>query len=297
MKKGFKQILIVLAIIVMSFIIYKLVIAGSNDQEWNRTAIENAQYGQLKPLTWHSFGAVAADSAHKHTSVDSVQHSRSWKDTRQAVYGLILYNSYKPYGTADTEHVVYKLEGAPYDSTATWTTINTIRTVTRVDSLVAYTDTVILTNPRYNYYRFTFTSTRPSVSTNCGVIWYPTLITQPTDFWTRYSVGRDTSQIISFPDQFNYWTVWYKATNIDSIHNHIRALVSYDGTFWVKADSVGNGVTDSLFGFKALTLPRANLLKFEIDFDTTAGNTDYDSAGDSTGLYGVRHRLWYSQGR
>lgn len=74
-------------------------------------------------------------------------------------------------------------------------------------------------------------------------------------------------------------------------------MVSEDGTFWVKADSVGNGVTDSLFGFKSLTLPRANSLKFEVDSDTTAGQTDYDNAADSTGLYGVRLRLWYSQGR
>lgn len=180
MTKHTKRILIAILAIVVAFFIYNLVLAGN---EWNRIAEENIQYGQLKPLTWHSFGAIVADSAHKHTSVDSVQHSRSWKDTRQAVYGIILYNSYKPYGAADTEHVVYKFEGAPYCSTATWTNIVTIRTVTRADSLIGYTDTVILGDyTRYSYYRFSFTSTRPTVSTNAGVKWYPSLITQPDRF-------------------------------------------------------------------------------------------------------------------
>jgi len=271
----------------------------AGDIEWNNTKIANLEYGILKPLTQFS-RTNYADTTAKNVSVDSVQHSRSYKDTRGSIYGMIL-NSTLVTVDDDTAHSYWILEGAAQDSTADWTPIDTVRTVTLSDSADAYTDTTIIPNPRYNYYRYAFASTNPTASTDYGVIWKATLIGQPEDFWLRGNTDRDTSQLIYLPADYNYWTLWYKAQRKDSIKMHIRALVSYDKTHWTQADSIAptaGYVADSLVHFRILTLPKAMWAKVQLADDTASGRADYELAnGDSSGFYGTLVRLQYIQGK
>lgn len=307
--------LIAIALIIFGAILFFKYVNGDalNQVEWSNSKIgNNVEFGQLSPLTWHAKGVSTADTLCRHLSKDSTAvYTRTFKDTRNEYYGLILTSKYVPNstgGNGDTEHVTYTLYGCPYDSSSIGycTLISLVRTATHTDSFSWKNDTTLIQNKtRYNYYKYKLFSTRAAVSLNVFASTYITIITQPQSFWVLHDyTNTDTSQIIYNPMGFTSWTVWMQGQRKDSIKVHIRALASWDGVYWTKVDSgvqaatPTGSFTDSLLHYRTLTIPRVPYIKFEIQGDSANGGWDFDNAVlDSTGLYGTRVHLWYVQGR